>query len=176
MRKTHQMNSRQCEQKVGWRKNVAMNLWPFTWWTRLLIAPRRRFRKGWSLLFDRRLIIWFCWLVSTRKTMFKLQRSFTCDFEMSIFSPWDHRKSIFTCSFPDGSKSTQKSVCSCWLRAIKSSNVIVALALKTSSIGALWNTVMPNVLAFSTSWMNVSFQTGSNVFCLILERSVQSSK
>lgn len=89
------------------------------------------------------------------------------------FSPCDHRKSIFTCSLPDGSRSTQKSVCSCWCRAIKSSNVMVVLALKTSSIGALWNTVMPNVEAFSTSWMNVSFQTGSNVFCLMLERSAK---
>lgn len=27
---THQINSRQCEQKVGWRKNVAINLCPLT--------------------------------------------------------------------------------------------------------------------------------------------------
>lgn len=45
--------------------------------------------------------------------------------------------------------------------------------MKTSSIGALWNTVMPIVLAFSTSWINSSFQTGSNVFCLMLDRSVE---
>lgn len=70
------MNSRQCEQKVGWRKNVAMNLWPFTWWTRLLIAPRRRFRNGWSLLFAWRLIIWFCWLVSTNATWLTLTEVF----------------------------------------------------------------------------------------------------
>lgn len=28
---THQINSRQCEQKVGWRKNVAINLCPLTY-------------------------------------------------------------------------------------------------------------------------------------------------
>lgn len=28
---TYQMNSRQCEQNVGWRKNVAINLWPLTY-------------------------------------------------------------------------------------------------------------------------------------------------
>lgn len=40
-RNTHQINSLQCEQKVGCRRNVAMNLCPFTWWTRRRIAPRR---------------------------------------------------------------------------------------------------------------------------------------
>ena len=38
--RTYQMKSWQCEQNVGWRRNVDMNLWPLTWWTRLLTAPR----------------------------------------------------------------------------------------------------------------------------------------
>lgn len=35
------MKSRQWAQKVGWRKIVAINLCPFTWWTMRRIAPRR---------------------------------------------------------------------------------------------------------------------------------------
>jgi hypothetical protein len=46
---THQINSRQWEQKVGWRRNVAMNLWPFTWCTRRLMAPRLLFKPCLSL-------------------------------------------------------------------------------------------------------------------------------
>lgn len=48
-KKAHQINSRQWEQKVGWRRNVAMNLWPFTWCTRLLMAPRLRLNPCLSL-------------------------------------------------------------------------------------------------------------------------------
>ena len=169
---THQINSRQCEQKVGWRRKVAMNLWPLTWWTRLRMAPRRRFMNGCSLLFGRRHGTSFGWSLS------KIAVALDSGWFLTTFdrSPWDHRRSILTCNFPDGSRSTQKSSCCCCLRAIKSSNVIVVLALKTSSIGALWNTVMPSVLAFSTSWINSSFQTGSNVFCLILDRSEGGKK
>lgn len=43
------MNSRQCEQNVGWRRKVAINLCPLTWWTRLRMAPRRRLRPARSL-------------------------------------------------------------------------------------------------------------------------------
>lgn len=46
---TYQMNSRQCEQNVGCLKNVAMNLCPLTWWTRLRIAPRRLLKPARSL-------------------------------------------------------------------------------------------------------------------------------
>jgi len=35
------MKSLQMEQKVGWRKNVAMNLWPLTWCILRLHALRR---------------------------------------------------------------------------------------------------------------------------------------
>lgn len=71
----YQINSLQCEQNVGWRRNVAMNLCPLTcvmgdkshywnvfnwlqvphfrdintWWTRLRIAPRRRLKAARSL-------------------------------------------------------------------------------------------------------------------------------
>jgi len=34
------MKSLQMEQKVGWRKNVAINLWPLTWCIRRLHALR----------------------------------------------------------------------------------------------------------------------------------------
>lgn len=68
---THQINSRQCEQNVGWRRKVAINLCPLTWWTRRLMAPRRRLRNGWSLLFGRRIASWFCWLVSKTKKAFR---------------------------------------------------------------------------------------------------------
>lgn len=43
-------------------------------------------------------------------------------------------------------------------------------------VSPLWKMVMPKVLAFSTSWMNVSFQTGSNVFCLMLDRSARHGR
>lgn len=48
-RGTHQMNSRQWEQKVGWRRKVAMNLCPLTWCTRRRMAPRRRANPAPSL-------------------------------------------------------------------------------------------------------------------------------
>ena len=38
---SHQINSLQIEQNVGCLKNVAMNLWPLTWWTRRFRALRR---------------------------------------------------------------------------------------------------------------------------------------
>lgn len=114
------------------------------------------------------------WLCKGRKTGFLLSEK-RVRVHSSIFrrssSPCEDRKSILTRNLPDGSKSTQKSFCCGSERANSSSNAIVVLALKTSSRGALWNTVMPSVDAFSTSCMNSSFQTGSNVFCLILERS-----
>ena len=41
MTNTNHMNSRHIEQKVGCRKNVAINLCPLTWWIRRLHALRR---------------------------------------------------------------------------------------------------------------------------------------
>lgn len=41
-----------------------MNLWPLTWWTRRLMAPRRRFRNGCSLLLGRRHGTSFGWSLS----------------------------------------------------------------------------------------------------------------
>ena len=41
----HHIKSRQSEQKVGWRRRVAMNLCPLTWCTLLRIAPRRRLSR-----------------------------------------------------------------------------------------------------------------------------------
>ena len=38
---THQMNSLQWKQKVGWRRKVDMNLCPLTWWILRLTAPCR---------------------------------------------------------------------------------------------------------------------------------------
>ena len=38
---SHQMNSLQWKQKVGWRRKVDMNLCPLTWWILRLTAPCR---------------------------------------------------------------------------------------------------------------------------------------
>lgn len=46
---THQMNSRQWEQKVGCLRKVAMNLCPLTWCTRRRMAPRRLAKPAPSL-------------------------------------------------------------------------------------------------------------------------------
>lgn len=45
----YQINSRQWEQKVGWRRKVAINLCPFTWCTRRRMAPRRLLKPCRSL-------------------------------------------------------------------------------------------------------------------------------
>ena len=39
MEDAHHMKSLQWEQKVNWRRYVAMNLWPLTTWIFLLTAP-----------------------------------------------------------------------------------------------------------------------------------------
>lgn len=71
---------------------------------------------------------------------------------------------------------TQKSCCSL-LRCAKSSNGIVQLATKSSGgIAASWNTVNPIFFALVTSCMKYSFQLGSNVFGLVVERSVTISE
>lgn len=68
-------------------------------------------------------------------------------------------------------KLTQKSCCSL-SRCAKSSNGIVQLATKSSGgMAASWNTVKPIFFALFTSWMKISFQHGSNVFPLVVERS-----
>lgn len=68
-------------------------------------------------------------------------------------------------------KLTQKSCCSL-SRWAKSSNGIVQFATKSSGgIAASWNTVNPMFLAFVTSCIKISFQAGSNVFGLVVERS-----
>lgn len=54
---TYQIKSRQCEQKVGCRRKVAMNLWPLTWCTLRRIAPRLRL-KPWRSLNSRGLAPW----------------------------------------------------------------------------------------------------------------------
>ena len=79
-----QMKSLQCEQKVGCRKKVAMNLCELTWWTRRFIAPRRCF--------------------SAKPPSRSLNWRIGCD-----CSSWDaHCSSIFTCKRPWGSKSVWK--------------------------------------------------------------------
>ena len=40
-KETYHIKSRHNEQKVGCLKNMAMNLWPFTWCTRRRMAPLR---------------------------------------------------------------------------------------------------------------------------------------
>lgn len=71
---------------------------------------------------------------------------------------------------------TQKSCCSL-LRCARSSNGIVQLATKSSGgIAASWNTVNPIFFALVTSCMKYSFQLGSNVFGLVVERSVTISE
>lgn len=42
---SYHIKSRHNEQNVGWRSMVAINLCPFTWWTRRRIAPRRRLSR-----------------------------------------------------------------------------------------------------------------------------------
>lgn len=71
---------------------------------------------------------------------------------------------------------TQKSCCS-FSRCAKSSKAIVQLATKSSGgMAASWNTVKPIFFALVTSWVNVSFHVGSNVFALVVERSVEKIK
>lgn len=70
-------------------------------------------------------------------------------------------------------KLTQKSCCSV-SRWAKSSNGIVQLATKSSGgMAASWKTVNPIFFALVTSWINVSFQHGSNVLDFVVERSVE---
>lgn len=70
---------------------------------------------------------------------------------------------------------TQKSCCSL-SRCARSSNGIVQLATNSSGgIAASWNTVSPIFFAPVISWVNVSFQHGSNVFAFVVERSEKLS-
>lgn len=70
---------------------------------------------------------------------------------------------------------TQKSCCS-FSRCTRSSNGITQFATKSSGgMAASWNTVRLMFFALCTSWMKYSFQQGSKVFGLVVERSEKST-
>ena len=88
-----------------------------------------------------------------------------------------HWSSIFICNFPFGSRSTQISWRGCSALLMRSDRGNLQFAIKSSGgTVASWKTVNPISSAdLSRSVENVSFQSGSRVFDLVLVLSTNTS-